>query len=89
MDIKGKTILVLGGWGLIEQAICRRLIPEKPGKIVITSLHKRDADLMAESDSEDLSEKIEELIRSDQWIRSTIVSIGLPILMRDGRSILR
>ncbi|MCH8300015.1 MAG: hypothetical protein IIC39_05685 [Candidatus Marinimicrobia bacterium] len=89
MDIKGKTILVLGGWGLVGQAICRRLIPEKPGKIVITSLHKRDADSMAESDSEDLSEKIEELIRSDQWIRSTIVSIGLPILLRDGRSILR
>ena len=48
MDIKGKTILVLGGWGLVGQAICRRLIPEKPGKIVITSLHKRDADSMAE-----------------------------------------
>jgi len=34
LDIKGKTILVLGGWGLVGQAICRRLIPEKPGKIV-------------------------------------------------------
>lgn len=48
MDIKGKTLLVLGGWGLVGQAICRRLIPENPGKIVITSLHKRDADSMAE-----------------------------------------
>lgn len=44
MDIKGKTILILGGWGLVGQSICRRLIPEKPGKIVITSLHEGDAD---------------------------------------------
>ena len=34
MDIKGKTILILGGWGLVGQLICRRLIPEKPGRMI-------------------------------------------------------
>ena len=43
MEIKGKTVLVLGGWGLVGSAICRKLVPEKPGKIIISSLLKSEA----------------------------------------------
>ncbi len=43
MEIKGKTVLVLGGWGLVGSAVCRRLIPEKPEKIIISSLLKSEA----------------------------------------------
>ncbi len=43
MEIKGKTVLVMGGWGLVGSAICRRLIPEKPEKIIISSLLKSEA----------------------------------------------
>lgn len=43
MEIKGKTILVLGGWGLVGSAVCRRLIPEKPEKIIVSSLLKSEA----------------------------------------------
>ncbi|MGC8653385.1 MAG: short-chain dehydrogenase [Candidatus Kryptoniota bacterium] len=43
MEIKGKTVLVLGGWGLVGSAICRRLIPEKPEKIIVSSLLKSEA----------------------------------------------
>ncbi len=38
MEIKGKTVLVLGGWGLVGSAICRKLVPEKPSKIIVSSL---------------------------------------------------
>jgi len=43
MEIKGKTVLVLGGWGLVGSSICRKLVPEKPDKIIISSLLKSEA----------------------------------------------
>ena len=43
MDIKGKTVLVLGGWGLVGSAICRKLMEEKPRRIIVTSLKKSEA----------------------------------------------
>ncbi len=44
MDIQNKTVLVLGGWGLVGNAVIRRLIPEKPKKIIVTSLKKEEAE---------------------------------------------
>ena len=44
MDLKGKKVLVLGGWGLVGMAICRKLIPEQPKEIIISSLEKWQAD---------------------------------------------
>jgi hypothetical protein len=43
MDIKGKTVLVLGGWGLVGSAICRALMREQPRRMVVTSLKKTEA----------------------------------------------
>lgn len=44
MDIKNKTVLVLGGWGLVGNAVIRKLIPEEPKKIIVTSLRKEEAE---------------------------------------------
>lgn len=43
MDIQNKTVLVLGGWGLVGNAVVRKLVPEKPKKIIVTSLKKEEA----------------------------------------------
>ncbi|MEW5843904.1 MAG: short-chain dehydrogenase [Bacteroidota bacterium] len=43
MDIQNKTVLVLGGWGLVGNAVVRKLVPEKPKKIIVTSLRKDEA----------------------------------------------
>jgi hypothetical protein len=43
MDISGKSVLVLGGWGLVGAAICRRLLGEKPKTIVVASLLQEEA----------------------------------------------
>lgn len=43
MAITNKTVLVLGGWGLVGSAICRRLMEEHPKRIVITSLNESEA----------------------------------------------
>lgn len=43
MDIKNKTVLVLGGWGLVGSAVVRLLAIEKPKRIIVTSLLEREA----------------------------------------------
>jgi hypothetical protein len=43
MDIKDKTVLVLGGWGLVGSAICRKFMEQRPRRIVVTSLKREEA----------------------------------------------
>lgn len=44
MDIKNKRILVLGGYGLVGQAVIKRLMAEQPAHVVVTSIHKHEAE---------------------------------------------
>jgi len=44
MDIKGKRVMIFGGWGLVGQAIAKQLLEEQPSEIVVTSLRKNEAD---------------------------------------------
>ena len=44
MEIKGKKALILGGWGLVGQAVTRRMIEDDPAEIVILSLEKWQAE---------------------------------------------
>lgn len=43
MDIAGKTVLVLGGWGLVGSAVCRSLLKENPARLIVTSLAESEA----------------------------------------------
>ena len=43
MDIRDRKVLVLGGWGLVGSAICRKVMEEKPSQIIVTSLLKQEA----------------------------------------------
>jgi len=44
MDILNKTVLVLGGFGLVGSAVARKLIVENPKRIIITSLLLSEAE---------------------------------------------
>jgi NAD(P)-dependent dehydrogenase (short-subunit alcohol dehydrogenase family) len=44
VDIQGKRALVLGGYGLVGMAVCRRLLEERPESLVIASLRQDQAD---------------------------------------------
>jgi hypothetical protein len=44
MEIKNKTVLVLGGWGLVGSAVCRRMMAENPGRLIVTSLRREEAE---------------------------------------------
>lgn len=57
MDIKGKTILVLGAWGLVGNAITRKLMNENPARLILTSLKKEEAVSYAEKLRQQYPEK--------------------------------
>jgi NAD(P)-dependent dehydrogenase (short-subunit alcohol dehydrogenase family) len=44
MDIRGKSVLILGGYGLVGQAVARRLLQEDPRELTILSLHRHEAE---------------------------------------------
>ncbi len=44
MEIRGKKALILGGWGLVGQAVCRRMIEDEPAEMIILSLEKWQAE---------------------------------------------
>ena len=44
MDIKNRTVVVLGGAGLVGMAICRRMIEEQPKKIIVAALPRHEAE---------------------------------------------
>ncbi len=43
MNIYGKTIMVLGGYGEVGIAVCRLLLKYNPAKLIITSLREEEA----------------------------------------------
>ncbi len=51
MNIQNKTVLVLGGWGLVGSAVARKLVDDNPKRIIVTSLKS--------SEAEDAVEKLE------------------------------
>ncbi|MFN2433724.1 MAG: short-chain dehydrogenase [Gemmatimonadota bacterium] len=42
--LRGKRVLVLGGWGLVGSAICRELLHESPGELFVHSLRAHEAE---------------------------------------------
>ena len=44
MDVAGKSVLILGGYGLVGQAVARRLLRESPRRIVLLSLRREEAE---------------------------------------------
>jgi hypothetical protein len=49
MDIKGKSVLILGAWGLVGSAVTRRIIQEKPRNVIIVSLKQWEAEEAVET----------------------------------------
>ena len=44
MDIAGKSVLILGGYGLVGQAVARRLVRERPRQMTLLSLRREEAE---------------------------------------------
>ncbi len=44
MDIRGRSVLLLGGTGLVGTAVARRLLEAAPSRIVVGGLHREEAE---------------------------------------------
>ncbi|HEY3122008.1 MAG TPA: KR domain-containing protein [Vicinamibacteria bacterium] len=44
MDVANKSVLILGGFGLVGQAVARRLLREGPSRMVLLSLKREEAE---------------------------------------------
>jgi len=44
MDIRDRDVLILGGYGLVGQAVARRLLPESPRRMILLSLRRDEAE---------------------------------------------
>lgn len=71
MEIKSKRVLVLGGWGLVGAAVCRKIIENEPSELIIASLQK--------SEAEDACEKL----RRDYEGHTRLIPAGGNIFVRD------
>ncbi len=49
MDIQNKVVLVLGAWGLVGNAVTKKIMSHKPKKIIVTSLKKEEAEEYVDS----------------------------------------
>ena len=43
MEIQGKTVLLLGAGGLVGTALARRLLEERPRRMVLLSLSRKES----------------------------------------------
>lgn len=48
MQINNSTVLVLGGFGLVGHAICRKIMEHSPKKLIVTSLKQSEAEQAVE-----------------------------------------
>jgi NAD(P)-dependent dehydrogenase (short-subunit alcohol dehydrogenase family) len=47
MSLRGKSVLILGGFGQVGRAVARRLLRERPRRIVLLSLRREEAEAVA------------------------------------------
>lgn len=57
MEIRNRRVMVLGGWGLVGMAVCRKILREAPDELIVASLTEQEAReavtrLKAESNTE-------------------------------------
>ena len=49
MELEGRTVLILGGWGLVGAAIARAILPESPAALTVHSLRRAEAEEAVEA----------------------------------------
>jgi hypothetical protein len=81
MNIKNSKVMVLGGWGLVGMAVCRRLLERKPSELIILSLRELEAKgAVSELKQEYPSIKMQ-AIWGDMFVRDGFKNIPRPELL--------
>ncbi len=86
MEIKGKKVLVLGGWGLVGLAVCKRLIQQEAGEIIILSLEKWQAE-DAVNTVKELAPKIKTIAEwGNIFVRKSIKDLNRDQILEDAKN---
>ena len=59
MELRGQTVLLLGGWGLVGSAIVRALVDQGPARVVLHSLRREEAEEAVRSHARRFPEGVE------------------------------
>lgn len=88
MDIRGKRALVLGGAGLVGQAICRALIERGISEIIVSSLYEHEAKGFVDSLKEEFKHECPKL--HAEWgnifVRRSLKDSSRDDLLRDPKN---
>ncbi len=87
MDIEGKHVLVLGGFGLVGSAVCRALLAERPARLVVASLLQAEAEAAVERLRRELIPTPVEIISlwGNVFVRAEYKDMPRSTLMADPR----
>ncbi len=86
MEIQNKTILVLGGWGLVGSAVIRKLVSENPKKIIISSLRLSEAQEAVEKHRKEFPDKGKDLFAAwggDIFVRNEFKELNRQEILDD------
>ena len=86
MEIQNKTILVLGGWGLVGSALIRKLVSEDPKKIIISSLRLSEAQEAVEKHRKEFPDKDKDLFAAwggDIFVRNEFKELSRQEILDD------
>ena len=86
MEIQNKTILVLGGWGLVGSAVIRKLVSEDPKKIIISSLRLSEAQEAVEKHRKEFPDKGKDLFAAwggDIFVRNEFKELNRQEILDD------
>ncbi len=86
MEIQNKTILVLGGWGLVGSAVIRKLVSENPKKIIISSLRLSEAQEAVEKHRKEFPDKGKGLFAAwggDIFVRNEFKELNRQEILND------
>ncbi len=86
MDLENKTILILGGSGLVGGAIARRLLEFLPKKIVLVSLYEDEVRRAAESLQQDQGQTEVEYTWGNVFLPSEVARLSRDELLRDDKA---
>ncbi len=60
MDIQNKVVLILGAWGLVGNAVTKKILPQNPKQIILTSLKQSEAEEYVEQLKKEFPDKPED-----------------------------
>jgi hypothetical protein len=85
MDIQGKNVMILGGSGEVGFSICRRILEEKPKRLVVAALKREEVEEAIEELKREFPETTTEILGAfgNIFVRTALKDKGRNEILRD------